>query len=239
MLKLRLACWNIGSLLGDLMANAPQVEAALEKIQPDVICLQEFPDVPAFLQRLKQNAGYEHHLFCKTSESHVGENVDMGICILSKYPLGEGKILHLDKPVERIFYEGREEFWHDKYFLMAQVNCAEKEFYIVTGHSFPFYRYGLKDSEHGFVFRQIDGWLAQHLQGKEYIIAADFNSADPLPFMPFVQADHYDVFAGLPTRPSGRKTDILAIHRDMQLLESINTPWNTDHHLIGAQILME
>jgi exonuclease III len=205
--KLNIGCWNIGSLLQNQQQNTDIVTDTIHRFKPDILCLQEFPSSDALLAQIKASGDFTHHIFIETSSTHVCDGWNMGLCVLSKTPLDTPEILPLPIPVDRIWYNGKEEFWHPKYFLQTAINLDGQPIKIITGHGFPFYRYGLQELDYAYIYRTIDNWLQPLLAEHPYLIAADFNAYDPIQFMPFVQSDHYDVFSGIPTRPTGRKTD--------------------------------
>ncbi len=247
MQKINVATWNIGSLYRDFDRNIRYLEEMLSRHSIDILCMQELPRIPELLENICRWGGFVSHLFQVTSESHICHESDMGIGIFSRFPLASLETVRLTKPTVPIFYKGREEFWHDKYFLAAYCDLGEKKGIVVTGHGFPFHRYELENEENYHIieptFRELDAWLAQlesRFEMDMFCVSADLNYPMPLQFMPDASRRFTDVFAGQATRPTGRKTDTVLIPAGVSAPEMINIPCQEDgkivfdHHFIMA-----
>ena len=94
---------------------------------------------------------------------------------------------------------------------------------LITGHGFPFYRYGLKEEEHPYVYREIEMFIKDNVKSQEiYIIGADFNAKNAIKYMPLINLDHIDIFDGQATRPSGRKTDAIILPQNYKYDNVVN-----------------
>jgi len=235
-IAIKFATWNVGSLLADLDKNTEALAEAVKDDKPDVLCMQELPSFPKLWDKIKQNGSFQYFYYYETSESHVAEGWNMGIGVFSKYPLSDIIVRELTRPTERIFYGGKEEFWHRKFFLKATLTVNNTELLLFSGHGFPFYRYGLLEEEHDFVYREIDAFVSEYArEGESYIICTDFNAYDAVRFMPFVSVTHRDVFAGIPTRPTGRKTDAIVIPKECEpLLVKNSIVQGMDHNYLSV-----
>ncbi|MBR4016977.1 MAG: endonuclease/exonuclease/phosphatase family protein [Oscillospiraceae bacterium] len=235
MQTINVATWNIGSLYQNYEKNIRYLERMISGQQIDILCMQELPRIPELLESICRWGGFGNHLFQVTSESHVCRENDMGIAIFSRFPLVALETVRLTKPTVPIFYKGREEFWHDKYFLAASCDFGEKKGIVVTGHGFPFHRYEMENEENYHIirppFEELDAWLGQ-LESRfsldMFCVSADLNYPTPLQFMPDAARRFTDVFAGQATRPTGRKTDTVLIPEGVSAPEMINIPCQED-----------
>lgn len=236
-INIKLATWNVGSLLCDLDKNTDTLIQALSLDSPDVFCAQELPFSSELWDKIKQNCGFEYFYYYKTSRSHVAEGWDMGVGIFSKYPFGKVYVRELTLPTERIFYNGREETWHRKYYLSTRLFVDDGELTLFTGHGFPFYRYGLLEEEHSLVYGEIDSFVSEYSSGERFVICTDFNAYNAVRFMPCVSRTHRDVFADVPTRPTGRKTDAIVVPISSEVSSSINRVLEgMDHNYLSVTL---
>lgn len=246
----RVATWNIGSLYDNYERNLQYVKHILSSQQTDILCMQELPKDGSLLEKICRWGGFSDHVYHTTSVSHVGESHDMGIAVFSRFPLGQPDILQLTKPTVEIFYKGRQETWHDKYFMAISCDLDGHKTLVVTGHGFPFHRYDLEKPECYHIIRpsflELDAWLAGLSQkhGMPVLCApADFNMTDPVPFLPKNAPKYRDLFCNQVTRPHGRKTDAFLVSDNVSVTETVNiTPPAEDeeeimdHHFILAQL---
>lgn len=239
-----IATFNVGSLYSDYESNLAALERLLGSVSPDVLCLQELPDDRELIEKIKSLTGLEHCIYRITSESHVNEGGNMGIAILTRVPAEPCSVLKLDKPTVEIYYNGRQEYWHDKYYIAARADIGGSPVLLVTGHGFPFHRYNLECAE-GEVhispcFAQLESWLLS-LAGENpdapLLIMADLNITDALDFMPALAHSHFDIFKGQATRPYNRKTDAVIVPHATPVRTVENLPvTGYDHHYISAEI---
>lgn len=246
----RVATWNIGSLYTDYERNLDYLQSVIRSVDTDILCMQETPKQPALWENICTWGGFPHRLYHTTSISHICTDNDMGISVFSRFPIEQLEIRKLTKPTVEIFYNGKQEYWHDKYFMAVKCVLGDRPVMLVTGHGFPFHRYGLENPENHHLiapsFRELDTWLAalpETCQLPVLCAAADFNITDPLPFMPKTAAQYRDVFHGDATRPSGRKTDGILIPGGISDVKKTNIPAHTidgqrifDHNFIMAEL---
>ena len=250
---LKVATWNIGSLYADYAVNWPYLQQMLRSQTVDVLCMQEVPHEEELLQAICDVGGFSYSLFQITSISHIHKGHDMGVAVFSRFPIKALQTIHLDKPTVPIAYQGKTEVWHDKYFLAFVCHLAEQKVAMVTGHGFPFHRYGLEnEGNYGIIqpsFVQLDKWVEELPDDTRLLcMAADFNLATPLRFMPYCRQHFRDVFQDEATRPSGRKTDAVLIPHGVRAVEKTNIlpPWKHatadnprgifDHNFIAAEL---
>lgn len=95
---------------------------------------------------------------------------------------------------------------------------------LLTGHGFPFHRYNLDNDAHqeliAEAFSPLDDWIVSFLEKPydlPFFVAADFNIANPLKFLPRCGPSWIDLVSDNATRPSGRKTDSILVSRKSRL----------------------
>lgn len=246
--SVRVATWNIGSLYADYTRNLNYLQSMLQRERIDILCMQEVPHRQELLDQICSWGGFSHHVYHTTSISHVCPENTMGIAVFSCFPLGQPEVLKLTKPTVEIFYKGKQEYWHDKYFMAVACAIGDQQFLVVTGHGFPFHRYDLENPENYHIirpsFRELDAWFAglSKKHGSPILCAAaDFNITDPIPFLDISSKEYDELFHGEVTRPFGRKTDGILVRHNTSVAEKINiTPPEEngqeimDHHFILA-----
>lgn len=248
--EVKIATWNVGSLYVDFNENIGCFRETILTVGADLFCMQEFPVRKDMVDEVMSVGGFAHYKLLRTSESHVFKENDMGVAIFSKHPVKQIDLIELPKPGIKAVREGREEKWHSKFFTINLCKTESEDIVVITGHGFPFHRYGLERAEYYEIisgsFSALDFWISDFLEmsgSARVYLSADFNLTNPLDFMPRCREKYYDAFAGDPTRPSGRKTDAIILPKGCRLIEKINlslradegTPF-FDHNCIGARI---
>lgn len=238
---LKLATWNIGSLYDGRDDRHGALYKTLSDYSPDIIAIEELPEEDSLIDSLKVCLKAEHHKFVRCSESHVAEGKNMGISVFSKYPIGDVRILHVDElSLTDYEYCGRVEHLHRKYFMAAEIIMPEGDRrLVVTGHGYPVHRYSIPEEIFAPAFLQIDNWIAELLSGydvKKTYMMCDFNIPRPLDYMPFSASEFKDPFEHVGTRPSGRKTDSVLVHRDTIVYEVVNIGVGFDHNFVMISV---
>ncbi len=258
MRSISIATWNIGSLYKDYERILDYIGSLLESQSADILCVQECPDNDEVFNVISSRGGFDEMLFRVTSESHVGEAHNMGTAVFSRTPLLLFEQLPLKKPEVEVEYNGAREYWHDKCFFSVGCKFGDTELTVVTGHGFPFHRYGLENEESADIikpsFAALDGWMSgiAEAQSNRFVCsAADFNLNSPLKYMPLCRDAFYDIFEGESTRPSGRKTDAILVPKGTEVEFKVNivppaeesvgearAQGMLDHNYISAKILL-
>ena len=250
------ATFNVGSLYANIDVAYPLLQKVISQYRPHVLCMQELPMEKALIDDLCQWGEYPFVVTKTTSKSHVNIGEDMGLAIFSRFPMGKPTFLHLHKPDREIFYKGKQEFWHDKLYmsvpLLLNSHTPASQIRVITGHGFPFHRYGLEKPEEAQLISpslaQIDQWVSEFLQqdpAVPVVIAADFNLSDPTAYMPQSRQTLADVFYHQATRPSGRKTDAIFLPDNAEIGQRVNwiSPKENekfvfDHNFIAAHWIL-
>lgn len=211
--KIRVATWNIGSVLENYERDKKVFLQTVFRDDPDVLFLQECPSDSQLFAELLSGGRFNNYVYLETSQSHVKQGCTMGIAIFAAGELFSKQNVCLTKPQETIYFNGKQEAWHEKFFLKSSFRFLGKAFALITGHGFPFYRYGLKEEDHAFVYHEIEQFICDTMSPQEIcIIGADFNCKNAIEYMSF-RDTYIDVYAGTPTRASGRKTDSIIFEK--------------------------
>lgn len=151
---IRIATFNIQMWMDcDKNNNTNQVFETIEKINADVICLQEVLSYKnklsvEMLEKNLKNLGYKYHKMCTS----IGINI-----IASKYEITKSSVLKLHKS-PRV----------NRYALYCNINVNNKNIDIVTTHLDVF------DESEEIRLKQITEIIDKY--GNEIILLGDFNS---------------------------------------------------------------
>src|SRR5262244_1161248 len=124
--RLRVVTWNLWWRLGDWLARAEAIAQTLERLQPDLVCLQEVwqegddNQAAALARRLGMS-----HAFAPDQREN---GLDRGVALLSRWPLTEIEPRPLPGP-------GVDE---QTVALRAVVNGPRGRLLLVTTHLLPF-----------------------------------------------------------------------------------------------------
>ena len=207
----------------------------------DFLCFQEFPNDNDLINRIKTWGDFTDYSYKVCCKSHVTENIDVGVVIFSKYKINESCYFNLPiiENIELI-YQGKKEIFHKKFFVCIKTQINKNAVNIISGHGYPFYRYNIPESISSGVFDSVDNWIKSFLENdiNSTIMAGDMNVVDPLEYMGFCKKNMYDVFYGISTRPSGRKTDAIIVPNCGKVVNMTNIKSNFDHNIIQADIIL-
>ena len=273
-----ISSWNIGSLFEK--SDTPEFVmekflSVLSKSNSDILCLQEFPvdcslDGESLERKIETAGSFTQHIVFSCSDNHIVTGKKMGLAVFTKYSrLSIIEKHKLPNPEIQKSIAGTLEKTHDKYFVLTEYNdMHKKKFLVVNGHGFPFHRYGIDSGsmcpqkcafdlqKYAYIFTDLDNWIKKITEEySEYniLICADLNIGCALKLMPFTFSKYTDVFYGEPTRPSGRKTDVVFLPKslciqarqnmtvskdDRDTIKTISAPRSEkrffDHHLLSC-----
>jgi endonuclease/exonuclease/phosphatase family metal-dependent hydrolase len=91
--RLRVLTWNLWHRYGPWEARRPAIAATLERLDPDVVCLQEVwaDEEVGFADELAKGLGF-HHVYGSLLEF---EGVRFGNAVLSRWPISDSDVLPL------------------------------------------------------------------------------------------------------------------------------------------------
>ena len=243
---MRIATWNIGGgfILSDQkqefdLENIDYFIDELQKIKPDVVCFQEIHvsennDQPKMIAKA---LGFEFVEVESIADSHLKDNEQLSIAIISKYPIISSKFNKLPNPNLQFIWNGKKEFSHDKGFLEAKVNYSDTAIKILSGHMVPFHLF-----EKDFLadeFKEIRDQIEEIICHEKMptIIGADMNFEDIYKLIPNVFKQRFKfVLSDKPTIPKGIKQDKIIISDDWIFADSKIIKGRADHYLCFADI---
>lgn len=235
MKQIKIATWNIGSLYDGTASRSSTLYTVLRDYSPDILALQELPHQNSLMEEIKEILGAYGYIHITCSRSHVA-NMDMDICIYSKFPIILRDSLQLNAlSVTSYIRNGKEEHLHRKSFMSCEITIDQEKYCLITGHGYPVHRYGIPIEIFSPSFMQLDEWISQTVKNytpENIILACDFNIPNPLFYMEELKKDYLDPLIFLGTRPSGRKTDSIIVHKERKIYELVNIQTGFDHNFV-------
>lgn len=233
--------WNIGSLYSDYSRNIKTLEEQIGSSGAEIVCLQECVNVEEVVNRIMECGSFEDCFFSGYALSHVSVGNMMGLAVFSKSKIVPVSTLELAAPDMDVYYNGKRERFHKKAFITVKTQINDIEYLVITGHGFPFYRYGLDDRYDLITeaYRSLNPYIGSVLDStdKEYaLFCADFNLEDITPFVPVLGQRCFDIFFGESTRPSGRKTDAVFLMNGKTWKNKRKTDCGFDHYMLEIEI---
>ncbi|MFN3230621.1 MAG: exodeoxyribonuclease III [Alphaproteobacteria bacterium] len=156
-MTLRLTTWNINSV----RLRIDQVTRFLERVQPDVLCLQEtkVPD-PLFPLKAFNKLGYEHHAVAGQKGYH-------GVAILSRIPM---------KNATRRDWSGKEDARH--VYATLENGITVHNFYVPAGGDIPDPEENEKFAHKLSFMDEMTGWFPDsYSPDDKLILVGDLNVA--------------------------------------------------------------
>ena len=197
-MQLRVATWNIGSLLGFACDDAwyLRYQAALETLSElnlDVLCVQELPGNMDAVFRFSRDLDLPFYVFKELSVGSKGSDVT-GIGVFSRFPIEllDEHVMH--NPCYQFPHRSalgalgtmRPERTHDKAFICTNVAGVV----VITGHALPLHRYGIDPQVLGDSYKRLADWIVGKAEGSfPVVVAGDFNLANldaVMPALPIV-----------------------------------------------------
>ena len=176
----------------------------------DVICFQEIIttgniDYIGMIME-KTDLKYEEHF--KLSPNHLVENTDLGIAILSKYPIESSiKKMFTNPRLSKTTSSGNTYYSFDKGLLVSKINVDGNYIDVLTHHGFPFRRFNTTPEANESVFVEFDNYI------KEFnpdVVTGDFNAECFIDMMPYMR-ENYVKTIDAPTTDDGKKFDNILI----------------------------
>ena len=200
----------------------------------DIICFQEIITSKEinYINKIieKTNLKYEEHY--ETSPCHIIENTNMGIAILSKFPIDSSiKRLFTNPKLSKTTSSGVTHHIYDKGLLSTKININNKYLNILTHHGFPFRRFNSTSEENIKTFIEFDNYIKEI---NPDIITGDFNSETYLNMMPYTK-DNYIKTIDEVTTDDGMKYDNILLKKNKQYQAKIIKSLS-DHYIVINEI---
>ena len=226
--RFKICTWNIGSSYKNNTFSDVVIE--LKKINPDVLCIQEMMDEEGYISTIQKKLRLNLLEYRRLSPSPYWPEKFMGIALFSNLEKRNIDFLHIPAPKLCYEYDKKMEFMHDKGFIF----CEFKDFSLVTGHFFPFYRYNLNDYDFKKYYDFLDNWIDEKIKCKnKIVVAADFNSNYSRNLLSKSLSKLDCAIDGI-TRPIHRGGDCIYFSHQFQLREAQNLFRKEDHHVCFA-----
>jgi Calcineurin-like phosphoesterase len=242
------ATWNISSGVFEPGA-APSLESRADYIGEciansgaELVALQECPlprtaDELSFVRRIKSKANLSYSEVRTLSESHLLPDADMGLAILSRFPLSNITFGLFDIPEMAIAKSPNPEAkLHRKGYLAADVILPIGAIRCITAHLPPF-RW-LEEEPGANCFEAMWRDLDRAIAGPEMAVVAllDCNLPNPLDYLRECRNRRLTQCVHRPTRPTGELHDHIILSPDQfQVLVGVQ-PTRSDHSLVTARL---
>jgi predicted phosphodiesterase len=240
------ATWNIscGRFEHDCALSldhaADYIGQSLARAAVDLVALQECP-LPrsgsrmSFIDRIKAKSNLEFVEATILSDSHLLPNADMGLAILSRYPL-KNPISGLFKIPELMIAKSPDPSakLHQKGYLVADVVLPVGRIRCVTAHLPPFRWLAEEPDSVCFesMWRDLDDAIAA--DPAEVVALLDCNLANPLNYLSRCREQRLAQCVHVPTRPTGELHDhVIASPDRFEVLIGVH-PTRSDHRLVTA-----
>ncbi|MGW6681155.1 endonuclease/exonuclease/phosphatase family protein [[Kitasatospora] papulosa] len=240
---LELATWNIGGgIVGashqrDGTPSPDYYASVLRQHAPDVVCLQEAHDYfgsresqPHYLAR---QAGYPHVELFPTSVSHLAEDANFALAVLSRFPITSTVYRQFPNP-GRTGTGPDGEPWRldDKGYLITRIGLGNYEIGLINGHCFPLRHFGACATDAEFA----EGWsmLVRDMLTLRYsgpaLVAVDLNH-DPIEDVLNAALGRDKYLNAFPsgTAVRGAKRDYVLFGPGMRLLSAVAIATESDH----------
>lgn len=212
------------------------IVALLQKIQPDIVTLQETHADDNFVQAqaIADRAGLSFFINDVYDKSHIEAGQGLGQAILSRFPMRDHSFALFPNPHFQITRpDGAVWISHDKGVSRSLADLGNgRALELATTHFIPFRKFGLDalSEEHRSLRESIAGLLKPSVEN--FLLQGDFNYHDPSleKFLAgLFEGGMLEVPQTSATTPSGRKYDHV-VYRGLKLVsyETI-TDVLTDH----------
>jgi endonuclease/exonuclease/phosphatase family metal-dependent hydrolase len=185
---LRCMTWNIaGAVANENPASATVAETTrriancIVALNPDIVSLQEVPffdgAASGLAEELASATALKHCYSIAVSPSHLHANAQLGIAVLSRYPLTGVERVNLPNPGLTVEVNGKTERSHDRGMLVAKLLFQDREMHYVCMHLPPFAMFKRHPAEP--LFAPLKAALKNALlplADRPLIIAADLNT---------------------------------------------------------------
>lgn len=250
MLKtIRVATWNIAGgrqiksldLFDYESENIEYFSKELEKVNPDVVCIQEdhIRERKSVARQIANLIGFKNFCVVSMSPSHIDKECFLGMAVLSKNKFRNCKSICLPYPEFKLLWkDGSEANKHHKYLQITNVDGL----WIINFFTLPIQLWGYDyDRDVGKDYALKIEELLLNLK-KPLIICGDFNHNEPIKIYPKF-ATEYKLTDALPkmiTRPTlngnFENPDHILYSDEFRCLEAKVVKTNTDHYLCVAEL---
>lgn len=241
-MKIRLASWNVscGIVVDDCLASLDVVKYIGDTVTSnsiDILLLQEVIVEPkesgCTSLCISKNCSLQYYCDHALSQSHLVDNVRMGVSILSKTNLIRTSIYQIPYVPLEIKRDNKQYIAHEKAFLGCFSPSLGIQF--IVGHCPSFAFFNTKPEYYGEeIFKPLENELINRSMLCPTIIGGDFNTQNVNELMPRLY-ENFSSAIRTSTRPNGTQTDYI-FARGVQLLDSYVIPTLFDHSCCIAEV---
>lgn len=200
----------------------------------DVICFQEIitSERINYINRIMEstNLKYEEHF--ETSPCHLVENTEMGVAILSKYPIEDSiKKMFTNPRLSKTTSSGNTYYTFDKGLLISRINVNGSYITILTHHGFPFRRFNSTPEENRDVFVEFDNYIKKY---NPDVVTGDFNAENYIDMMDYTRDNYIKTIDGI-TTDDGKKFDNILLRGNFNYSSKIIKSLS-DHFMVISDI---
>lgn len=213
----------------------------IEKLSPDIVCLQEthINNERSVSRELAELLSFKHLFDLSANhQSHIDSDYQLGMAILSKYPIMEQQqIQYPDAWFDLFWADGRKVTAppHHKYLQIAKVD----NFYVANTQLLPIHIFGSNytKGEGATLANKIDDIITENLK-EPLIFCGDFNFDNPSMILPKLFAKFHlsNALPATPTEPAGTKPDHILYSEQFKTVSADVIPTQSDHFLCFAEL---
>lgn len=248
---MRVVSWNIGGgfissrkeKIWDL-ENLDYFIKELKKINPDLICFQEIHSSKNNNQTklIAKSLGFEYFEYIKIAKSHIKENENLGLSIISKYPILKSKFQKLTNPNLEFIWKGKKQKSHDKGFLEILINYKNNQIKVFCAHTVPFRKFGrdFLEDEFKIIRDEIEDLILKDNIPKIICVDINFNKEiDKLIPKIFNKKNNFkNILQNKITTPKNRRYDKIIISKEWKCEKFKIIEGKADHFLCYADIIL-
>lgn len=175
-----------GSTYGEMLFSKVSLESYIDYFKTktiDVLSLSEVhledKATSAMVQRIAQALGMQHHASLALSNSHLDTSKQLGMAVVSRYPILEQEEFIIPSPKLEVTKPNGEKWtMFDKGGQRATLDVDGKEVELVNFSYFPFHHFGRRVDEPDFaeLRQQLVDVLLGSSKNTPTIITGDFNN---------------------------------------------------------------
>lgn len=192
------------------------ISGLIMKYALDIVCFQEIlmeDEIHSSMSgEIAEASGLKFYEELALSDSHIMKGREMGISIVSRFPITQSRVFMLENPnIVRTLESGDVYRSHEKGFLITKIQTDTGELCCVTGHCFPFHSFGRDAMDFKYIYTSLEEELLKILEeNRRIIIGADFNENRMIlsRLMPQI-FKQYKLLVNSSTRPNGREDDYI------------------------------
>lgn len=243
-MRLTVATWNISCGISKDLANQEDaidyIASCLAKNNVDVASFQEVPvygSGRSFCEKVCDKTGLMHCKEFSLSKSHLLENADMGLAVISKFPVTNFEFFPLPDLGLTAIVDGVFRYSHQKGFFRCDI-LAPGPITLFAGHCPSFDYFSVDPLKYrDAVFKPLEDEIVELSSAGRAVIMGDLNVEHLEVFMPKVFNHCKSLITG-PTRSNGKMVDYILISDDIKAESAFVEKTVFDHYCCIADIIV-